>query len=143
MTIKQQKDLNKEPFYKYMDSKSKGRENVGLLLNGAGDLMTKELEKENVLSSPQSFLASPAFRIFGSGGRLHQGRLNLREGGPGQGHKNPGMQRELINVILRPLSNTFKGDGGDICFPSVPWSGLLKKFISRNHHKMSRPLNLQ
>lgn len=59
------------------------------------------------------------------------------------GHTNPGMQRELVNVILRPLSNTFEGDGGDIYFPFVPWSGLLKKFISSNHHKMSRALNLQ
>lgn len=39
--------------------------------------------------------------------------------------------------LMRPLSNTFEGDGADVYFPSVPWSGLL------NHHKMSIPLNLQ
>lgn len=68
-----------------MGSKRKGRENMGLLLNGAGNLMTKELEKDKVPSSPQSFLASPAFRIFRRGGRLQQGRFSLREGGSGQG----------------------------------------------------------
>ncbi|KAK4828579.1 hypothetical protein QYF61_027669 [Mycteria americana] len=40
-----------------MGSKRKGRENVGLLLNGAGDLMAKDMEKAEVPSLPQSLLA--------------------------------------------------------------------------------------
>jgi len=38
-------------FYKYKDSKSKTRENVGLLLNGAGKIVTKDVEKAKVLNA--------------------------------------------------------------------------------------------
>lgn len=128
-----------------MDSKRQGRENVGLL-NWAGDLMTKEVEKDKV-----PFHLSLSWQLQPSGYSDQGGdcskevvALEKEDQVRDQaGHTNPGMQRGLVNVILRPLSNTFEGDGGDISFPSVPWSGLLRKFLSRNHHKMSRPLNLQ
>lgn len=69
-----------------MESKRKGRENVGLL-NGAGDLMTKEMEKDKMPSSPQLCLASPAFRILRPGGRLQPGSFSLRKGVSGSGTK--------------------------------------------------------
>ena len=46
---------NKKGFYKYSSSKRKTRENVGLLLNGAGDTVAKDTEKAEVL---KAFLAS-------------------------------------------------------------------------------------
>lgn len=83
--------------------------------------MTKEMEKEKVPSSPQSFLASPAFRIARPGQRLQQGSFSLRGGGSGQDIQ---IQECRGNWLMRPLSNTFEGDGADIYFLSVPWSGL-------------------
>ncbi|GAB0184094.1 mitochondrial enolase superfamily member 1 [Grus japonensis] len=41
---------NKKGFYKYISSKRKTLENVGLLLNGAGDLVTKDMEEVKVLN---------------------------------------------------------------------------------------------
>ena len=40
---------NKKGFYKYISSKRKSRENTGLLLNVAGDVMTKDMEKAETL----------------------------------------------------------------------------------------------
>ena len=42
---------NKKGFYKYINSKRKTRKNVGLLLNGAGDLVTKDMEKAEVFNA--------------------------------------------------------------------------------------------
>jgi len=42
---------NKKGFYMYMSSKRKTSENVGLLLNGARDLLRKDVEKSKVLSA--------------------------------------------------------------------------------------------
>ncbi|GAB0199636.1 mitochondrial enolase superfamily member 1 [Grus japonensis] len=42
---------NKKGFYEYINSKRKIGENVGLLLNGAGDLVTKDTAKANVLNA--------------------------------------------------------------------------------------------
>lgn len=67
-----------------MDSKRKDRENVGLL-NGAGVLMTKDMEKDKMPSSPQSFLASPAFRIFRPGEDCSQEVLASEKEDHGQG----------------------------------------------------------
>lgn len=39
------KNSNKKGFYRYIGSKRKIRENMSLLTNGAGDLMTKNAEK--------------------------------------------------------------------------------------------------
>lgn len=36
---------NEQGFYKYINNKRKTRKNVGHLLNGAGDLVTKDMEK--------------------------------------------------------------------------------------------------
>ena len=38
-------------FYRYISSKRKVRKNVGLLLNGAGELMTKDVEKAKILNA--------------------------------------------------------------------------------------------
>ena len=38
-------------FYRYISSKRKTRENVGPLLNGAGELVPEDTEKANVLSA--------------------------------------------------------------------------------------------
>lgn len=40
---------NKKGFYKYIGSKRKGKEHVGPLLEGAGDLMTGDMRKDKVL----------------------------------------------------------------------------------------------
>ncbi|GAB0206869.1 mitochondrial enolase superfamily member 1 [Grus japonensis] len=42
---------NKKGFYKYISDKRKARENVGLLLNGAGALVTQDMEKSEVLNA--------------------------------------------------------------------------------------------
>lgn len=42
---------NKNGFYKYISRKRKIRENVGLLLDGAGDLVTKDMEKAKVFNA--------------------------------------------------------------------------------------------
>lgn len=67
-----------------MGNKRKGKENVGLLLNGTGDLMAKDTEKAEVPSLPQSLLVSPAFRPLRPGGKTaarntypHRRRIRL------------------------------------------------------------------
>ena len=40
-----------ESFYKYINNRRKPRENVGLLLNGAEDLVIKDMEKVKVLNA--------------------------------------------------------------------------------------------
>lgn len=42
---------NKESLYRYINSKRKPKENVGLLLNRTGNLVTKDMEKAKVLSA--------------------------------------------------------------------------------------------
>lgn len=42
---------NKEGFYKYVSSKRKTRENLDPLLNGAGDLLTNNMEKTEVFNA--------------------------------------------------------------------------------------------
>lgn len=42
---------NNNGFYKYINSKRKVREIVGLLLDGAGDLVTKDMEKAKVFNA--------------------------------------------------------------------------------------------
>ena len=46
---------NNKGFYTYISSKEKMRENVGPLLHGVGDLVTKDMEKAEVL---HAFFAS-------------------------------------------------------------------------------------
>lgn len=41
---------NKNGLYKCINSKRKTEENMGLLLNGTGDLVTKEVENTDVLN---------------------------------------------------------------------------------------------
>ena len=50
-TIEQWKKPPKERFHKYVDSKRKSREDVGLLLNGAGYLVVMDMEQAEVLSA--------------------------------------------------------------------------------------------
>lgn len=40
---------NKKGFYKYIGSKSKGKDHVGPLVKGAGDLVTGDMRKDKVL----------------------------------------------------------------------------------------------
>ena len=40
---------NKNGFFRYISSKEKTRENVVLLMNGAGDLVTAEMKKDEML----------------------------------------------------------------------------------------------
>lgn len=42
---------NKQGFSKYVGNKRKTRENVGLLLNGAEDLVTQDMEKAEILTA--------------------------------------------------------------------------------------------
>ena len=41
---------NKKGFYNYIGSKRRGKEHVSPLLKGAGDLMTRDIRKDKVLS---------------------------------------------------------------------------------------------
>lgn len=79
---------HKKGFYRYLNSNGKTRENMDLSLNRAGDLMTKDMEKAEVLcaffvSVYASNLASrnPRFlRVEGKSGV----RKTLHEAGPCQ-----------------------------------------------------------
>ncbi|GAB0204007.1 hypothetical protein GRJ2_002866300 [Grus japonensis] len=51
LTLERDIKGNKKGFYTYISSKRKMRENVGLLLNGAGDLVTQDMEKTEVLNA--------------------------------------------------------------------------------------------
>lgn len=42
---------NEKGFYKHISSKSKTRENVGLLMKGAGDQLTEGMEKAKILNA--------------------------------------------------------------------------------------------
>lgn len=42
---------NKKGFYKYVSSKRKTRENMSPLLNGAGELLTNDMGKDEVLNA--------------------------------------------------------------------------------------------
>lgn len=42
---------NKNGLYKCINSKRKTEENMGLLLNGTGDLVTKEVENTDILNA--------------------------------------------------------------------------------------------
>ncbi|PKU35733.1 hypothetical protein llap_13962 [Limosa lapponica baueri] len=52
---------NEKGFYRDISSRRKARENVGPLLNGAGDLLMKDMTKAKVLSLLWSFPRRPAF----------------------------------------------------------------------------------
>lgn len=51
MSLERDVKGSKNGFYKYISSKRKVRENVSLLLNGAGDLVTKDMEKAKVFNA--------------------------------------------------------------------------------------------
>lgn len=80
---------NRKCFYEYRNSKRKTGENVGLLLNGAGDLVTKEKEKAKVLNAALSHpsILSPVNSAFRDARLLsegwEQGRLTLAREGSG------------------------------------------------------------
>lgn len=57
---------NKKDFYKYVSSKSKTRENVGLLLNGTRALVTQDMEKTEVLIAFVTSLVSSKMDILKS-----------------------------------------------------------------------------
>ncbi|KAK4825453.1 hypothetical protein QYF61_027608 [Mycteria americana] len=46
---------DKKGFCKYLSGKRKTRKNVGSLLNGAGDLVTQDMEKAEVLEDPGNY----------------------------------------------------------------------------------------
>lgn len=69
-----------------VNKKRKTRERVGLLLNGEGDLVTKDKEKANILNTflPHPLLVRPAFRNRRPETRgLEQGRLTIGRGESG------------------------------------------------------------
>lgn len=71
-------------FFKYISSKKKTRENVGLLMNGVDALVTKDTEKAELLNVFfASVLTAKASGILAPGDKreiLEKGRLS-----PGQG----------------------------------------------------------
>ncbi|KAK4832396.1 LOW QUALITY PROTEIN: hypothetical protein QYF61_022251 [Mycteria americana] len=100
---------NRKGFSKYTSGKEKTRENVGPLLNEAGDLVTLSVEKAGVLNA---FFAS----VFTSKTSLEKSQVP-ETGGLSQkmleqtGHmsvgpdwRHPRVLRELADVIVRPLS---------------------------------------
>lgn len=50
MNLARDMNGNKKCLYKYNSSRRKSTENVGPLLNGTGDLLTKDTEKANLLN---------------------------------------------------------------------------------------------
>jgi len=60
--VRDVKDNNKG-FHKYICSRRTVRENVGLLLDGTGDLVTKNMEKSKLFSAffTSVFTVRPAF----------------------------------------------------------------------------------
>lgn len=71
---------NKKGSYRYHSSKRTTRENVGLLRNGAGALMTKDTEKAEALNAffTSAFTAKMVLKVSGAPERVEsprQGRL--------------------------------------------------------------------
>lgn len=54
--------VNKKGFYKYISSKRKIRENMGLMLNVTRGAVTKDMQRYSMPSSPWSLLVRLAFR---------------------------------------------------------------------------------
>lgn len=71
-------------FFKYISSKKKTRENVGLLMNGVDALVTKDTEKAELLNAFfVSVLTAKASGILGPG---HKGEILEKERlSPGRG----------------------------------------------------------
>lgn len=112
-------------FFKYISNKRKTRENVCLLMNGVGALVTKDTDRAELLSAffasvlpakanPQEYLALETREKFWRKEdfplvREYWVRDHL---GKPEAHKSAGpdgtllqVLRELVNVIDRPLPN--------------------------------------
>ncbi|KAK4815974.1 hypothetical protein QYF61_010842 [Mycteria americana] len=59
---------NKKGFYKYIGDKRKARENMGTVLNRAGELVTQDMEKGEVLKARLAFLNPRSQRAGGKPG---------------------------------------------------------------------------
>ncbi|KAK4829437.1 hypothetical protein QYF61_004312 [Mycteria americana] len=105
--LKLAKDVksNKKSFYHYISSRRLNKENMGLLLNGVGYLVTVDTEKADV---PSAFFAS-AFTYKGSRRRTTSNKVrdDLLEFNPSKPMEpdrlHPIVLRELANIVVRPL----------------------------------------
>jgi len=119
---------NKKGFQKYINSKRKTRKNVGLLLNGAGDLVTKDMEKAEVFNAAFAIFFTDKAGLQESWGprsnrtvwskkyspsveedqvREHLNTLDIPKSVGADGVPSQ-VLRELAAVVVRPLSITFE-----------------------------------
>lgn len=118
---------NKVSFCHYIDSKRLSKENVGLLLNNASDLVTTDTGLAVELSAAFSSVftkkvsqTSVLRQVIQGGGELpaseNQVRDCMRELSPDKSMAPNGLQprvlRELPHVLRRPLSNIFERSQG-------------------------------
>ncbi|GAB0209645.1 mitochondrial enolase superfamily member 1 [Grus japonensis] len=87
---------NKKSFYSYVSDKRRTRENVGILQNYMGDLVTQDMEKAEVLND---FFAS----VFTSKRSSHTAQVTEGKGGDWENEEPPTVGEEQVREYLRNL----------------------------------------
>ncbi|KAK4828634.1 hypothetical protein QYF61_000282 [Mycteria americana] len=114
---------DKKSFYKYISSKRKTRENVGLLLNGAGAPVTKDMERSVMLNV---FLAS-----------VFTGKTGLQESEVSDTRRKVGTKEDLS------LVKEYQGEDSSHSSPTPAWGPSHGRQSSTNFSNMSASHGLQ